>query len=145
MTTDDQRTKRLRFAGISTLTVFAWYALPDVVRSRGLRGLVKAKLLGVTALGVAMVPQVFPDAQLPPLEPPADLPEPAVVALGLGATALAVAGTVWGEKVVFAHGEHRRAQGSRWGHTPLALLLAAATGAVALLDWNKLAGPRAGN
>ena len=41
----------------------AWYALPDYVRSRPLRGLVKAGLLGV--LGWSMVAQLPEPSELP--------------------------------------------------------------------------------
>ena len=44
----------------------AWYALPDYVRSRPLRGLVKAGLLGV--LGWSMVAQLPEGAELPPYD-----------------------------------------------------------------------------
>ena len=44
----------------------AWYALPDYVRSRPLRGLVKAGLLGV--LGWSMVAQLPEPSELPPYD-----------------------------------------------------------------------------
>mgnify|MGYP006977835679 CR=1 FL=1 len=44
----------------------AWYALPDYVRSRPLRGLVKVGLLGV--LGWSMVAQLPEGAELPPYD-----------------------------------------------------------------------------
>ena len=55
MALDDLRVSRLAFAGVSALTVFTWYALPDAVRSRRARVVVKAGLLGVTAAGAAMM------------------------------------------------------------------------------------------
>ena len=139
MTMDDPRTSRLAFAGVSVLTVLTWYALPDAVRSRRARGVIKAGLLGVTAAGVAMIPQVFPEARHLKPEPRVDLPGPAIAALALGATAVATVGTIWFEKAVFAHGEHRRARGVRCAHTPAALAMALVTGAAALVDWTKLA------
>ena len=42
----------------------AWYALPDVVRSRPLRGVVKAGLLG--AIGWSIVALMPADGELPP-------------------------------------------------------------------------------
>lgn len=140
MKIDDSRSNRLAFAGISALTVLTWYALPDAVRSRRVRGVIKVGLLGVTAAGTAMIPQVFPEARQLKPEPVVDLPGPALAALALGATAVATAGTVWFEKVVFAYGERNRARGVRCAHSPAALAMALATGAAALVDWTKLAG-----
>lgn len=136
---DDARTNRLAFAGVSALTVLTWYALPDAVRSQRGRGVIKAGLLGVTAAGAAMIPQVFPDARELKPEPRIDLPGPARAALALGATAVATVGTIWAEKAIYAHGERRRASGVHCAHTPAAVLLALATGAAALIDWAKLA------
>ncbi|CAL8980276.1 hypothetical protein PROP_03099 [Propionicimonas sp. T2.31MG-18] len=140
MTMDGPRTSRLAFAGVSALTVLTWYALPDAVRSRRARAVIKAGLLGVTAAGAVMIPQVFPEVRDFRPGPLIDLPAPALVSLGVGATALAAAGTVWFEKAVFASGERRRARGVRCAHTPPAVAMALATGAVALADWTKLAG-----
>ena len=44
MTLDDPRTSRLAFAGVAALTVLTWYALPDAVRSRRARTVIKAGL-----------------------------------------------------------------------------------------------------
>ena len=136
------RGSRLAFAGVSVLTVLTWYALPDAVRSRPLRAAIKAGLLGVTAAGVAVIPDVFPEAAQA-LEPKVDLPVPAVVAVAVGGSAAAVAATVWFEKVIFAAGERRRAGGVRCAHTPVALAIALAAGAAALVDWDKLARTKA--
>ena len=136
---DAATTHRLAFAGISTLTVLTWYALPDAVRSRRARGAIKAGLLAVTALGVAKIPEVFPRAaELP--APNVDVGKPAVIAGAVALTAAATAGTVWGEKVIFAAGERSRARGDRCAHTPLAAAQALATAAAALVDWDKLVG-----
>jgi len=138
MKLDDSRTNRLAFAGVSALTVLAWYALPDAVRSRRARGVIKAGLLGVTTAGAAMIPNVFPEATHLKPEPPVTVPQPVVIALGLGASAAATAATVWFEKAIFAHGERRRARGVRCAHTPAAAAMAVATGAAALVDWGRL-------
>ena len=138
MTMDDPRTSRLAFAGVSALTVLTWYALPDAVRSRRARAVIKAGLLGVTAAGAVMIPQVFPEARDFRPEPLIDLPAPALAALGVGAAALATAGTIWFEKAVFASGERRRARGACCAHTPAAAAMALATGAAALVDWATL-------
>lgn len=138
MALDDLRVSRLAFAGVSALTVFTWYALPDAVRSRRARVVVKAGLLGVTAAGAAMIPQVFPASEHSEPEPHSQLSRPTVTALILGATVAAVAGTAWFEKALYAHGERRRTAGVRCAHTRPALGLALATGAVALVDWARL-------
>jgi hypothetical protein len=139
MSSADPRTDRLMFAGVSALTVLAWYALPDAVRSRGVRAVIKTGLLGVTGAGVAMLPQVYPEARGLVGRPKVDLPLPALAALAAGGTAGLTAATVWAERAVFARGERRRAGGVRWAHTPLALLLAALTAAGTLVDWPGLA------
>jgi hypothetical protein len=136
---DDPETRRLAFAGVSALTVLTWYALPDAVRSRRARVVIKAGLLGVTAGGVVMMPQVYPQARTFRPQPGIDLPTTVRVALAVGSTAVAIAGTIWGEKAVYARGERRRALGVRCAHTPAAVAMALATGAAALVDWPKLA------
>jgi hypothetical protein len=138
MTLDDPRTRRLAFAGVSALTVLTWYALPDAIRSRWLRGVIKTGLLGITAEGVAMIPQIFAQELPRRSAPRIDLPVTAQAALAVGATAAAGVGTVWAEKAVYAYGERRRARGARCAHTPVAAALALATAAVALVDWPKL-------
>jgi hypothetical protein len=144
MTPNDSRTTRLAFAGASALTVLTWYALPDAVRSRGARVVIKVGLLGVTGAGVAMMPQVFPEARDLKAPPRLDLPAPAGAALAVGAAVLATAGTIWGEKAVYARGERLRARGVRCAHTPAAAVLALATGTALLVDWSKLARRVAG-
>lgn len=139
MTQDDLRTRQLEFAGVAALTVLTWYALPDVVRRRGTRVVIKVGLLGVTGAGVAMMPQVFPDMrQLASRR--LDLPAPTAAALAVGASAVAFLGTIWGEKAVYARGERLRARGLRCAHTRAAAILALATGAVLLVDWPRPAG-----
>jgi hypothetical protein len=100
---------------------------------------IKAGLLGVTAAGVAMVPQVFPEAHELTKDPRIDLPRPTLTALFIGAAAIASAGTIWCEKAIYARGERIRAGGVRCAHTPAAVAMALATGAAALVDWPKLA------
>ncbi len=143
MSSADSRTDRPLFAGITGLTVLAWYALPDVVRSRPARAAVKVGLLGVTALGATRIPQVFPQAAALKDRPALDLPVPALAALAVGGTTALTAATVWGEKALYARGERRRARGVRWAHTPLALAMAAGSAAAVLVDWpNPAAGER---
>lgn len=138
MALDDLRGSRLAFAGVSALTVLTWYALPDAVRSRRARVVIKAGLLAVTGAGAVMIPRVYPGAVPDQPGPQPDLPGAAVAALACGAAAVAAASNVWFEKAIFAVGEDRRAGGVRCAHTPVAAALALATGAAALIDWNKL-------
>jgi hypothetical protein len=145
MTLDDPSTSRLAFAGVAALTVLTWYALPDGVRSRRARTVIKAGLLGVTAAGAAMIPQVFPEERQLKPELRIDLPGPARAALAVGATAVATGGTMWFEKAIYARGERKRARGVRCAHTPAAAAMALATGAAALVDWTKLASRVAKN
>ena len=137
MTQDDLRTRQLEFAGVAALTVLTWYALPDAVRRRGTRVVIKVGLLGVTAAGVLMMPQVFPDMR-ELASRRLDLPAPTTAALAVSASAVALLGTIWGEKAVYARGERLRARGVRCAHTPVAVMLALATGAAVLVDWSKL-------
>ena len=138
MVIDDSRANRLAFAGVSFLTVLTWYALPDAVRDRRARGVIKAGLLGVTAAGAAVIPDVFPEARGLTRDAPADLSKPALVAIGVGMSAAALVATVWAEKAIFAAGERRRAHGVRCAHTPAALAMALATGGAALVNWEKV-------
>jgi hypothetical protein len=110
------------------------------VRSRTTRIVIKAGLLGVSGAGVAMMPQVYPQARTFRPQPGTDLPVSVRAALAVGGTAVAVAGTIWGEKAIYARGERRRARGVRCAHTPAALAMALATGVVAVVDWPKLVG-----
>ncbi|MHB1009500.1 MAG: hypothetical protein ACYC1E_09775 [Propionibacteriaceae bacterium] len=135
MTLDDTRTRRYEFAGASALTVLTWYALPDVVRSRRARMLVKAGLLVVTAVGAAMIPQVYPDVAHHAPAPYGKEAEPLRARRALAATAAALLGTIWFEKAVFARGERRRTNGVRCPHTRAAAAMALVTGAAAAIDW----------
>jgi hypothetical protein len=137
MKIDDPRTRRLAFAGVSALTVLTWYALPDAVRSRRARAVIKTGLLGVSAAGATMIPHIFPETRQLTLPPSLDMHGSARVALSIGALAVAAAGTIWFEKFVYARGERLRASGVRCAHTPAALAIALATGEAALIDWAK--------
>lgn len=139
MKQEDLRTSRLAFAGVGFLTVLTWYAIPDAVRSRRARGLIKAALLAVTAAGVAEIPRVYPEVRNLNLTPQVDVTTPERAAALLGSAAGLTAVTIWGEKAIFGYGERRRERGVRCAHTPLALAMALATGAVLLVDVQKLA------
>ena len=119
----------------------AWYALPDYVRSRPLRGLVKAGLLGV--LGWSMVAQLPEPSELPPYddedvdcsksspvagEDPLEgvtEADPAELAVLAGAALGSAMITVGVERWLFRRGERRRAAGVRLAHTRQGLALGA--------------------
>lgn len=117
-------------AGVGGLT-FAWYALPDAVRSRAVRTALKS---GIVAASVAAMPLILPRDTDAPLVLPEDGPSPALVAGGLAALAGGVALSVWGEKAIFAFGERRRARGVRFAHALPAAGLAVLAAAVMALD-----------
>ena len=129
----------------------AWYALPDYVRSRPLRGLVKAGLLGV--LGWSMVAQLPEGAELPPYDDEdADCSEsspvagedplegvteadPAELAVLAGAALGSAMITVGVERWLFHRGEARRAQGVRFAHTRQGLALGGLEAALTVLTF----------
>ncbi len=129
----------------------AWYALPDYVRSRPLRGLVKAGLLGV--LGWSMVAQLPEAAELPPYDdedadcsksspvagedPLGGVTEadPAELAVLAGAALGSAMITVGVERWLFRRGEGRRAQGARFAHTRQGLALGGLEAALTVLTF----------
>ena len=129
----------------------AWYSLPDYVRSRPLRGLVKAGLLGV--LGWSMVAQLPEGAELPPYddedtdcsksspvagEDPLDgvtEADPAELAVLAGAALGSAMITVGVERWLFRRGERRRAQGARFAHTRQGLALGGLEAALTVLTF----------
>ena len=129
----------------------AWYALPDYVRSRPLRSLVKAGLLGV--LGWSMVAQLPEAAELPPYddedadcsksspvagEDPLDgvtEADPAELAVLAGAALGSAMITVGVERWLFRRGEARRAQGTRFAHTRQGLALGGLEAALTVLTF----------
>lgn len=139
----DPRTDRAAFAAISALTVLTWYALPDAVRSRPARAVIKVGLLGVTAAGVTQIPRVYPD--MTSRTPEIEVPGPLAMVGGLVVLGAGSAVTIWLEKVIFAAGERARARGVRCAHTPIAAALALATGAAALAGWPGSASPVEGD
>lgn len=138
-----------RAAGLAVGTgaTIAWYALPDVVRSRPLRGLVKVGLLG--AMGWSLVSLMPEGDELPPYDDETDCSEEKTDDPLDGVTEaepreLAVlAGTVLGSAVVtvaverwlFRRGERRRAQGVRFAHTRQGLVLGALEAAVTVVTF----------
>lgn len=110
-------------AAVTGATTLAWYAMPDLVRSRTLRALLKTTALsGATGyfvkaaseqgfdLGEVLEGQVWGTRE--------------VLGGALGGLIATVA-TVAVEKAIFAFGERRRARGRRLAHTLPALGLTA--------------------
>lgn len=107
------------------LGTVAWYALPDLVRSRAARAVLKSGL--VAAGGAAYVltqrpetPQQGPDAFDEALAAVNEDPRRTLgitAAVLAGSTALGIAG----ERAIFRFGERRRARGVRGAHLVPAL------------------------
>lgn len=126
-----------RAAGLAVGTgaTIAWYALPDVVRSRPLRGLVKVGLLG--AMGWSLVSLMPEGDELPPYDDEMDCSEaktedpldgvteaePRELAVLAGAVLGSAVVTVAVERWLFRRGERRRAAGVRLAHTRQGLAL----------------------
>ena len=139
----------------------AWYALPDVVRSRPLRGVVKAGLLG--AIGWSIIALMPPDGELPPYDDETDCSnpseswddpldgvneaEPRELAVLAGAGFGSAVVTVAVERWLFRRGERRRAAGVRFAHTRQGLALGAleavATVATLVAEAKGCCAPRA--
>lgn len=123
---------------VTGLTTAAWYALPDVVHSRGVRGALKVGLLGAFAGAWAVVdtpatPAPGPDKIDTVLQAIREHPGRAAAVAG-AAVALSTALTVAGERAIFAFGERRRARGARCAHTLPALVLGGIAAAGVLLE-----------
>lgn len=140
---------RVRNAVVAGVGTAAWYATPDVIRSRRARGWAKVACLGVVvAAGVPDArrawqesreqPSVVPDRPRPAEEPVSlqDLPTGArAVAVGVavaGVAATLAVSTVT-ERWLFRRGEARRAAGDAWAHTRAGLVLGALATVVGLL------------
>lgn len=140
----DPTRSRSRLASVtaSAAGVLAWYSLPDVVRSRRARIVAKLGILaGLGATSALVRPAEAPD--WPEVPAGREISGPTVAALGVGAAAVLVGGTVWSEKAIFARGERRRAAGVVGAHTRPALLFAAATAAIESVDWPAVVRARA--
>ena len=129
--------KNVPMALVTGVTSFAWYALPDVVADRGLRGLIKVGMVGilvgswVTLDGSALrADDLNVDKVVAAMrERPGSTAAVAGVTIA-ASTALAVAG----EKAIFAFGERRRARGVRGAHAAPALALGVMAAVGALLE-----------
>lgn len=127
-------------ATVMGLTTLAWYALPDVVRSRPTRVALKGALLGLGGAAWVVAP---PEKPIPtgPVGPDTfdevfeAIREQPAKTLGVGVTiiGLTTALSIAGEKAIFRFGERRRAQGVRGAHTVPALVLGALGAASAAL------------
>lgn len=118
-------------AAVSGAATLAWYAMPDLIRSRPLRGLLKTTIL---AGGTGYLARLMAQRGLDPGE----VLEGQVwgtreVVSGVVGAIAATAAMVASERAIFAFGERRRAQGHRLGHTLPAVGLAALASAVAVL------------
>ena len=130
----DSRTLPLALTvGAATL---AWYALPDLVRSRPARIVLKGKLLAACGVAWALQDRPARTQQGPDTidEVLSAVNDDPVRVLGLGTlgVGLATAATVWAEKAIFRYGERRRARGASFGHTLPALGLAVLGGLATL-------------
>lgn len=114
----------------------AWYALPDLVRSRTARIVLKGKVLAVGGLAWALWDHPARTQQGPDAidEVLSAVNEHPMRVLGLGAlgVGLTTAATVWAEKSIFRFGERRRARGAALAHTLPALGLAVLGGLATL-------------
>lgn len=120
-----------RLAAGTGLMTLAWYAMPDLVRSRGVRTGLKVVILGAGATLTPLALQQFPDDDSIAVP---DAPPAAIAALGIGVLAASTALTVWAEKAIYAYGERRRARGVRGAHTLPAIGLAALTVATIVIE-----------
>lgn len=119
-------------AAVMGLTTLAWYALPDLVRSRGVRTVLKLGLLGAGGAGWVLA---RPEKPLPTGAQGPDAFDEVFEAirneplktLGMGAVivGLTTVLSVAGEKAIFRFGERRRTRGARGAHTVPALVLGA--------------------
>lgn len=136
--------KRLGTA-VGVAATAAWYALPDVVRRRGARAVIKAGLLAAVIWSATAQMPPYPDeesdcdgAPAPegddPLEGATEA-APGELALLAGAGIGTVCLTVAVEKWLFRRGERRRAAGVRLAHTRQGLVIGALTGAASALQF----------
>lgn len=127
--------------------VVAWYALPDLVRSRTARGWLKAAtLVTTTALAVRVTdPAVAAVGAMPPPRCPAGAErdatgvrdrasdalataDPRLVGAGLVAVAAGgLVATALGERAIFRAGERLRGRGWSAPHTAIGLVLGTAS------------------
>lgn len=148
---------RVRPALLTGALAVAYYASPDIVRSRTLRGVVKTTLVtGITALSIddwrreraaeaARVdaaaeteaePDVVDEEHVPTAELIRRIPAgkgAALAAVAGGAMAASIVVTVAAERWIHRRGETRRASGARLPHTVPALLWGGIAAALTLI------------
>jgi len=151
---------RVLSAALGGLAATAYYATPDLIRSRAARGWAKAALTAVVVAtsvpdmrrGLAEMRAERTAAAEDPQREQADWagmwgamsPGARASVVGAGATALAasVGSVVAIERAVFRRGERRRAAGVRFAHTRPALAWGVLTTVVALLPDSPSTPPR---
>lgn len=146
---------RVRPALLTGALAVAYYASPDIVRSRTLRGVVKTTLVtGITALSIddwrreraaeaARVdaaaeaePDVVDEKHVPSAELIRRIPAgkgAALAAVAGGAMAASIVVTVAAERWIHRRGETRMASGARLPHTVPALLWGGIAAALTLI------------
>ena len=120
-----------RDAAAGALLTLAWYAMPDVVRSRPLRTALKVALLAGGAAWVVPFVKLYRD-EIVELLVDRDW-SGREIAIGTGALAAGTGLTVAAEKAIFGYGERRRGRDVQLAHTAPALVMALMAGASALL------------
>ncbi len=122
----------------------AWYAMPDLVRSRGARVLLKAGILLGMGAAAGFIGPTADGARSPERRKALSAGlgriratagrAPAGTALTVGAAAVAVWATARGEEWLFRRGERRRVMGRPAPHLRQAVPLALAVAAAQILD-----------
>ncbi|WP_175957054.1 hypothetical protein [Schaalia sp. Marseille-Q2122] len=108
--------------------ILVWYAMPDVVRSRAVRTLLKAGILSAMVHHGAREVSKVSDEVKEAVEEARENGISVAPFIGAGVAMAAVGGVaaVFGERFLFRRGERRRAEGRALAHTrqavPLALL-----------------------
>ncbi len=130
-------------AAVTFVATTAYYASPDVVRSRRTRTRLKGGLVGVISV-VSLLearadrPGTGTEAGDAVEEVLGSLTPGEQAALGAAAVGVVVAGALAvraAERWIFAHGERRRASGKRLAHTAPAVGLGAVSAATVLVPW----------
>ncbi len=139
--------EEILLSAASAATAFAWYAMPDVLRSRQARVAARTALL--VGIGGVVAVTSHDEATEAATQRMAEAAEtngggievgghrlPTAIVLGLGSALLAgtVAMDVVIERRIFARGERRRAQGVTAAHTRMAVAAAALVGVMSLVD-----------
>ena len=119
-------------AAVGAALTYAWYALPDAIRSRGLRTVLKTGLAaagGVYFLGT-MRERDWQDLRKLPQTVADESVSPALIAGTLGVASII---GLAGESLIFRRGERRRRQGSSFAHSKQALVLGLLSAVTALI------------